>query len=397
MEQLFRRILLPLKYLLLALSYLFLRNKYIWCFGSSFNGNSKYLFIYMSEQLRSKYRCIWIGDSENVELVHSLGFEAYTTWSFKGLYYSLVGGVYVYNSYPANINLYTMGGAKLVNLWHGVALKCIDRQIKDGPMAKFYHATGLFNEIKYLNFRKHPDVVLSTSPIMTENFAEAFDVPNEKIIEGIYPRCCMFDKTEEEVGLFINKYEREQTRELVETTQRFDYTYIYMPTWRDTGDDFLTNCGFDFDVLNETMNKLNRLFLLKLHPDSRLNYDSKYSNIVFIDKSVDIYPLLPYTNCLITDFSSIYFDYLLLKNKQIILFIPDYDEYITNNRALKYPYDEVMKGRKIDNFVSLIESMIEEPLDFDIPGINQIRDRFWAPKYNNMAELVSGIESIMMK
>lgn len=391
MKNILRRASLPFKYLLLIISYLFPRNKKIWCFGASFNGNAKYLFLYMSKNMREDYHSVWIGEQNDVERVKSLGLEAYTTWSLKGLYFCLLGKVYVYNSYPANVNLYTMGGAKLVNLWHGVALKCIDRQIKDGPTAKYYQSKGIINEIRYLNFRKHADVILSTSPLMTENFSEAFDVPNSKIVEGIYPRCYLFSMSKEEIISYVKNNEDSKMMDFIRKTDAFAYTYIYMPTWRDTGDDFIHNCGFDFDVLNETMKKNNRFFILKIHPDSKFKFEDNYSNIMILDKDIDIYPILPFTDCLITDFSSIYFDYLLLEQKQIILFLPDFDDYINKNRTLKYPYDDVMKGIKAFNFSQLMEFLHKDNPVFDIPGKKEVKERFWNPQYHDMRQLVEGI------
>ena len=393
-NKILRRSALPFKYLLLLVSYLIPRDKKLWCFGASFNGNAKYLYIYMVENMANLYHCVWIGEKEDVDQVRHAGLAAYRQWSLKGLYYTLRGGVYVYNSYPANVNLYTMGGAKLVNLWHGVALKCIDRQIKDGPTAKYYQAKGLFNEIRYLNFRKHADVVLSTSPLMTENFSEAFDVTEKEIVEGIYPRCDLFTKSEEEIKTFITRYEGNLTQRLVRSIQQFDYTYIYLPTWRDTGDDFISECGFDFDAINEVMKRHNRLFLLKMHPDSRLKFDVDYSNVRIMDKEVDIYPILPLTDCLITDFSSIYFDYILMEDKQIILFIPDYEDYINKSRALKYPYDDVMKGMKALNFEQLLTLLVNKNKMSSVTSkeLDEIRERFWLPKYKNMETLVDGIK-----
>lgn len=391
MKNLLIRVILLSRYGLLMFSYFFPRNKRIWCFGSSFDGNSKYLFIYMVNHMASDYHCVWIGEKEDVKHINSLGLESYYRWSLKGLYYSLRGGVYVYNSYPANVNLFTMGGAKLVNLWHGVALKCIDRQIKAGPTAKYYQAKGLVNKLKYLNFRKHADIVLSTSPLMTENFSEAFDVPPSNIIESIYPRCYLFDKTEEEIKAFVNKYENKSTSRLIDHITTFNYVYVYMPTWRDTGDDFLSQCGFDLNMINKVMLNNNSLFIIKMHPDSKLKIDAEYKNILVVDKNVDIYPVLPFTDCLITDFSSIYFDYILMKHKDIILFLPDYDDYINKNRDLKYPYDDVMKGIKVMDFESLLRVMEERPHKSDIQGLQAVIDKFWDYKCGSMDEIVKAI------
>jgi len=63
------------------------------------------------------------------------------------------------------------------------------------------------------------------------------------------------------------------------------------------------------------------------------------------DSSSDIYPLLPLTDCIITDYSSIYFDYLLI-NKPVIFFPYDYKKYIEYDRDLIFDYDTMTPGPK---------------------------------------------------
>lgn len=388
------RILNIFKYILLGFSYLIPRNKKIWCFGSTFRDNAKYLYIYMFEKTKD-IKCVWIGDEEDVKKVSELGFRAYKRWSFYGLWYELVAGAYVFNSYPANVNLFTMGRAKRINLWHGIALKCIDRKIKVGPVAERYHAKGLMNEIRYLNFRIKPHVVLSTAPIMTDNFSEAFDVGKDRIIEGIYPRCQLLNRTEDEILYFIRNYESEECLDVVHKIKKFNYTYIYMPTWRDNGGDLLRDCGFDFNIANEALKMHDRLLIIKLHPDAKVSASGSYSNIFFIDKNVDIYPILPFTNCLITDFSSIYFDYILMDGKQILLFLPDFDDYINNNRDLAYPYDEVMKGKKIMEFSNLIDEFTGSNTEMNTTELVRVRNIFWNSSNDSMRKLVDAFKGIV--
>ena len=102
----FKVIQLFLKYLLLGLSFLVPRNNKIWCFGSRFNGNTKYLSIYLNEVHTNK-RIIWIVEDDEFEHLKSLGFETYKRWSIKGVWFCLIAGAYFYTSYPANVNLYT--------------------------------------------------------------------------------------------------------------------------------------------------------------------------------------------------------------------------------------------------------------------------------------------------
>jgi CDP-glycerol glycerophosphotransferase (TagB/SpsB family) len=87
-------------------------------------------------------------------------------------------------------------------------------------------------------------------------------------------------------------------------------------------------------------------------------YFSEYSNIFFVndeDINNDFYPLLPLTHLLITDYSSIFFDYVLL-NKPII-FSPL--EMPASERQFYYGYDRVTPGPKAENWNEVIE-YIEE-------------------------------------
>lgn len=393
MGQILRKLLLPLDYLLLSISFLIPRNKKIWCFGSKFGGNAKYLFVNLNSRKKQKgEKYVWIGD-EDVVKVRDLGFKAYKRWSLKGLWYSLRAGAYLYNSYPSNINSYAFGCAKRVNLWHGIALKCIDRQIKVGPMVKIYQSKGLINELRYLTFRLRPDVVLSTSPLVTDIFSEAFGVPKSNCIEGVYPRCELFLSPISKVDDFVERYENNATKDLIRRMKQYDYTYIYMPTFRDSGDDFLHNCSFDYEQINEAMAKHNRCFIIKLHPDSKIQLTKEYSNIILVDKDVDIYPVLPYSHCLVTDFSSIYFDYLLLNGKQIILFVPDFNDYISKSRELLFEYDDVMKGKKAENFAQLKDLLDEDEPCFVIEGLDKVKKQFWDYQYPTIDDLANAIKN----
>lgn len=386
------RLLLPLDYLLLLVSYLFPRNKKIWCFGSEFFGNTKYLFIHMSNT-RKDIRCIWITESKNVKKIKELGYEVYERWSLKGIWYCLIAGVYLYNSYPSNVNLYTIGRAKLVNLWHGIALKRCDRQITTGPKTKIYQSKGLINSLRYLNFRIHPDIVLSTAPAVTDNYSEAFGVAKEHFIEGMYPRCALLTQPLSDVASFVNQYESEETKKIAERLGGYEYVYVYMPTFRDSGDNFIVNSGFDFPTVNEVLKKNNRALLLKLHPDSQLQLNNDLDNIIMLDKNVDIYPILPFTHCLITDYSSIYFDYLLMKDKQIILFTPDKADYISKSRELVYDYDKVVLGRNATTFAQLLELFgLSNPF-FTVDGIEDVRKKFWNHKIDTFDKLADEIKN----
>ncbi len=110
------------------------------------------------------------------------------------------------------------------------------------------------------------------------------------------------------------------------------------------------------------MKKQNAFFILKLHPFVSKLYENKnFSNIVFYESQSDIYPILKYTDILITDYSSVYFDFLLI-DKPIVFFDYDYEEYSSNMNGFVYDYEENAPGDKVKTQIEL-EKSIEEILN----------------------------------
>ena len=72
-------------YTLLLFSYLILRNKRIWVYGSNmgFVGNAKYFFIYTSSL--TEIKSIWIGNKNEVEAIRKLGLYAYELLDFRSI------------------------------------------------------------------------------------------------------------------------------------------------------------------------------------------------------------------------------------------------------------------------------------------------------------------------
>jgi CDP-glycerol glycerophosphotransferase (TagB/SpsB family) len=194
-------------------------------------------------------------------------------------------------------------------------------------------------------------------------FGKAFRVKDESKLKAFgYPRCDIFFLNKNELNSHIHKYESNLYK-IILKLKGFKKTYIYMPTWRDY--DFIEEGEFDFFKLNETLEKSNSYFLLKLHPATKVNLSEikKFNNIKLLANDIDIYPLLPFTDCLITDYSSIYFDYLLLKGKEIKLFPFDKDKYVTEDRGFVDEYDKVMLSSKYYSFNELLKSLsIKEEL-----------------------------------
>ena len=103
------------------------------------------------------------------------------------------------------------------------------------------------------------------------------------------------------------------------------------------------------------LEELQAVLIIKLHPRD-LSYSVKQfeenSNRIFIvsnNEILDVYPLLKNTDVLLTDYSSVYFDFLMLDRP--IVFTPfDIDKYLTRDRELYYEYDSITPGFKAKNW-----------------------------------------------
>ena len=89
---------------------------------------------------------------------------------------------------------------------------------------------------------------------------------------------------------------------------------------------------------------------------------------------MDIYPLLPYTDVLITDYSSVLYDYLLMPGKGVILYLYDYVDYV-KERDFNYPFLDNVAGEVAYTFPELLTAMKRDA--YDTASYAAIRERFW--------------------
>lgn len=351
-------------YIIYPFSFLFPRKKSRCAFGSfrgAFNDNAKYLFIYANEHCPDK-ELAWISSSaETVAKVRSLGYRAYRSTSLKGAFYALTSKWWFFNAYTSDIMFCLSGGAQCVNLWHGVGLKRIEFNTVSGPLAERF-IKRRFREVFYHpeSFRR-PDWLLSSSPFQTAMFAKAFRIPQSRCLEFGYPRNAVLKSPEEALKGQFSGYRK---------------VYIYMPTWRDSQRDIFVQ-NMDLKTLNGALAATESLLLLKPHANTIVNADlDGLSNIRFIDPKEDVYPLLPFTDVLITDYSSILYDYVLMPGKSVVLYLYDYAQYV-KERDFYYPFDENVAGQRAENFQQLLDIIKQGPAPLDESQRRALVEKFW--------------------
>lgn len=121
----------------------------------------------------------------------------------------------------------------------------------------------------------------------------------------------------------------------------------------------------DLENLNEQLKKNNIVLILKPHFAQDLSKikATNYSNFKIMynkdldDYGISLYHLLGQSDGLITDYSSVYYDYLLT-NKPIGLTIDDLKEY-SENLGITYDYKTVVKGHYIENISDFIDFVLD--------------------------------------
>lgn len=364
------------------------RIKRKWVFGSAtgFSDNSKYLFLRVLDK-NPEIRAIWVSKKKEVvkELL-SRHYEAYYWLSLKGMYHVLTSKVIISDHSVGNINQFLSEGAFFVNLWHGSSVKRVRWQAPELFMRQYHlksieeMRTSLWFKINTYNVMfRTADLCLAPSTIQArEFFAPMMNIPLENVIVAVYPRSQLLIGGKNIAKDFIKKYESKHTLDFVNELEHYNKVYIYMPTWRNDGRDFIQQASINWDLLNELMEKRNELFVLKLHPFTKLDMTSisHYNHIRLYPTGCDLYTILPFTDCLITDYSSIYTDFLTM-NKEVILFVFDYNEYVHGSYELS-EYDKYFQGKRAFNFDQLLQ-IINNGEDCHVPQneYHELMDFFW--------------------
>ena len=336
------------------LSFLVPRDKKIWLFGSTFGrrfaDNPRYLYLYVSQHRDELgIRPIWISHNEDVvKMLNAEGYEAYMYHSLKGIWFALRGKLYLYDNYSKDINFWQSGGALKINLWHGIPLKKIQH---DNVFDKFRHPKNFLGKIKNfprnISDEKPSHYVLTTSENLRYIFSSAFKTEN--ILIAGYPRNQVLI-SDDIKNIYLDEENRDRKKIISFLKKKINggnkKMIFYMPTFRES----------EILFLEEN----NTLFCIKLHPKSKLNEEFRNiqsENIMVINKDADPYVFLKMADVLITDYSSIYFDYLLL-DRPIIFFAYDLEEYLNDSREMYFDYDEFTPGEKVNNYHELKKSIL---------------------------------------
>ncbi|HVU31002.1 MAG TPA: CDP-glycerol glycerophosphotransferase family protein [Sphingomicrobium sp.] len=353
------------------------RRRNLWLFGhqgGAFAGNSKFLYLWLARH-RSDIEAVWITHRKDVAAhleAHHLPVRLRGTPG--ALDAALKAAVYLYCHGPEDVSVALGGGAFLVNLWHGIGLKAThfgdprsNASIYSDPNISWARRT------LGLGSRLDPDLLIATSEFTSAHFADQFRLPLERCPPCGYPR--LDPGLDPLLSSLVEELDGDKVAVLRSGSP--DEVYVYAPTYRDSARDFLVEAIPDRGRLSAILEQRNAILYLKLHPHTSVHGDWSDRRIRLWPKDVDLYSAFSVIDGLITDYSSLHYDWIHHSDRGAVLYTFDRQEYERQDRSLLYPFDENVAGWRAASFDELLELMGSGKALEKHPDVRGVRKKFW--------------------
>lgn len=282
----------------------------------------------------------------------NLNFDLVHFWDwFKAIYHLATSRVVFVDNYYGFLAVTEFRAeTKCIQLWHAAgAIKQFglkDLSIEHRP-AKAYKR---FKKV-YQRF----DHVVVGSENMAVIFREGFGVTKRQILRTGVPRTDFFYSP-------LAMEEVNETLKLQFPMIPEKKVILYAPTYRDNEMN-VSEIKLDIDKMYHEL-KNDYVLFLRLHPAVSMDLKNEYPDFVFnVSKDYHINHLLIITDILISDYSSIPFEFSLL-NKPMLFFAYDIDEY-AETRGFWDNYDKLVPGPIVEDTDTLIAVLKTNSFDLN--------------------------------
>lgn len=307
--------------------------------GKNFSGNPRAIFDYLINEYPNHKFVVFLNNEKdeknlidkyseaNIQIIRKKNISF--LWNIAKCRYWFINVNFPYQLKPQKKGIY-------VQTWHGTPLKHIGEDIiQDLPDKKWWRK-------ETLNW----DYFLSNSTTDQWIYESAFGINKSIILNYGLPR--------NDVMILNHEQQNQVTkRQLgIHENKTHKRIILYAPTFRD--DDKIFQLKLDIKRFAKQFE--NDTLLIKLHPNVSKSLDqidlTKYGNIINVSHFEDTQKLLFIADVLITDYSSIFFDFSML-NKPILFFAYDLDKYEEQLRGFYFQYRDFVPGKILTNNTSL--------------------------------------------
>ncbi|MDD4112264.1 MAG: CDP-glycerol glycerophosphotransferase family protein [Herbinix sp.] len=323
--------------------------------GRNYTGNPKAIYEEMVRLgLDRKYRCYFILEGTETKIPGAA--KKIKRNRFRYFYYYAIAGIWISDTrFPKYI--IKRPDTIYIQTWHGTPLKKLaldlDAVYMSGETSLEDYKRNFYENVQTW------DYLISQNHYSTEIFRKAFGFEKE-ILEIGYPRNdILYSKNNEEDIIKIKEsLGLPQDKRVI----------LYAPTWRDNeyyrNGIYRFNTGLDFPLLMKEL-KEDTVLVVKYHYLIKDVIDwSDYEGFVYdFDKDYDISLLYLTSDMLVTDYSSVMFDYSILK-RPMMFYCYDLCEYRDTLRGFYFDFMNEAPGPVVETTKSLIDSI--KGYDYDI-------------------------------
>lgn len=279
---------------------------------------------------------------------------------------------------------------KVVQLWHGVGLKSMTEVIelstipgvmfssdilpgeKDGFWQKIAKRAKYFRYAYYRELFEKYFILVCPGQERVEQIAKPLHIPLEN---------CVFSGHSRNVHLHSQQKNADE------------FKILYAPTFRWNvvqEREIVRQLEEAADRIEDLMAKRGAEFVIRMHPHTWRNYSKRINAIttehehISFDCSKDIYPVIGQYDVLVSDYSSISFDFVMV-DKPVVFFCFDLDDYMQHEGKLNYDYDVYSPGVKTKTWEETLEAVtayLENPTK-DSAWRQRVRDEFFDMSVND--------------
>ena len=302
--------------------------------GRNVSGNPKYIYQYLVDNnLDNEFELIWIlnDTSEPIEGKH----KTVKRKSLKYYYLMATSGYWIFNSRQAK-EIYKRDDITYVQTWHGTPLKKLAGDMESVNMGKNRNIDSYKKE--FFKESAKWDYLFAQNDFAAETLSRAFQFKKE-IIEGYPANDILYTKNnEKDINELKDKLGLPKDKKII----------LYAPTWRDNQYFKKGHYKFELQLELEKMQEAlgnEYIVLLRTHYliANSINTEDYNGFVYNFSRGFDIQELYLVSDLLITDYSSVMFDYANLK-RPMIFFTYDLEEYRDNLRGFYFDIEENLPG-----------------------------------------------------
>ncbi|WP_082516552.1 CDP-glycerol glycerophosphotransferase family protein [Microbacterium sp. Leaf436] len=342
------------------------RSRDEWVFGSAVGVADGALALHRVAADHGEKTTWLVADDGQVRTARDLGIRWVRRDSARGLWRTARARVIVVTHGFGDVQRYAVGGAFVVQLWHGIPLKRIGLDSAETTRAPVLPSVlSPVLRLLYRRTTRRIDLVPAASHLVRGRLETAFALTDAQVPVTGEPRVDVLSSGE---AAERRARARAALQTLTGTLLGERPVVLYAPTWRDGDPDPAIPTADEWAAIRAVLDRHDGVLLVRSHPlgagEYRPPWPTDRVRPLGSDLVADVTPLLPGLDVLVTDYSSLAFDAALVP-LPVVFFAPDLEAY-TARRGLYGRYADVagdVPARTWSAAVTAIEAVVNDPTE----------------------------------